>query len=288
VKYMKNRFLASSPTSLSTTPPQEPALTKKRGKKLYVAIAAILAIVIIVAALMFIPQGNANVISLGVHYTQGEKLTYAMTTSYSSDTSGTSTNLSTDTTITIEVVSLVGDTYTLNYTKTSSLLGTSIRVSKIVEVKQGDMITALALWPVAFQTAAAIGNSSDTNPFLTAFFNQSQAKVGDTWNIPLTSADSASSAAGNLTITFKAIQDLNVQAGNFHVFRMDFSTNIQESQSSFGSIGVQLSGTAYLQTETCKQVQSTLQINMNLASIRTGSNSGETMTITSTLTHDTA
>jgi hypothetical protein len=59
---------------------------------------------------------------------------------------------------------------------------------------------------------------------------------------------------------------------------------MQQSEGAFGSLSVQLSGTSYLQTETCKQVQSSLQVTM---SIPTSSSSYSlAVTLTSTLTSD--
>ncbi len=193
----------------------------KRGgrKKIYILLAAISIVVITVAAVFFVPQISANIIYLGVHYTQGEKLTYEMTTSVSSSSNSTSVNLSQNSILTVEVVSIEDDTYTLNYTLTSSAAGPSVTASKIIEVKESQMVTTLALLPVVLQIEAA-GNTE--SPLMTAVFDQSTAKVGDTWTIPVT--NSGRSTGDNLTVTFKAIQDLSVPAGNYHVFRIDYST----------------------------------------------------------------
>lgn len=178
-------------------------------------------IIVIIGAFLLVPQGNANIVPLGVHYTAGEKLTYDVTTSTSSQTGNTSTSYSSQGTLTVEVVSFDGSTYTLNYTTTNSLAGYSMTTSRLLQVKETDMVNVLTLLPVALQQYTSTVN--DTNPIVTAVFNQSQAKVGDTWQIPLNTPQTGASA-GEITITFKAIQDLTVPAGNFKVFRIDFST----------------------------------------------------------------
>ena len=280
---------AVSEPSGSSEPPAEQASAGKRhvNKKLFVVIAAVAAIAIIVVALFFVPQGSADVISLGVDYAVGEKLTYAITTTMSTDYGNSSMNLSSDSTLTIEVVSFDGGVYTLNYTTTSSALGYSMTTSKLIEVQESEMVTALALLPVAFQQyATTLGNTS--NPLVTAVFDKSEAKVGDTWTIPLSSADSGSSSVGDLTVTFKAIQDLSVEAGNFRVFRIDFATNMQENQGASSSynmnMNVELSGQSYLETGTCKQVKSVLDMTMGYTLM--GSDYSVTAAITNTLTHD--
>ena len=77
-----------------------------------------------------------------------------------------------------------------------------------------------------------------------AVFDQSTAKVGDTWTIPIT--NSGGSTANNLTVTFKAIQDLSVPAGNYHVFSIDYSTGVEANQDLL-DMNVQLSGESYLE-----------------------------------------
>ena len=62
---------------------QAPSKRRFGKKKMFVAAAAIAVIVIIVAAVLITPQGNADVLPLGVHYV-GENLTYDVTTSFSS------------------------------------------------------------------------------------------------------------------------------------------------------------------------------------------------------------
>src|SRR5208283_6222055 len=97
---MKNQFVGSStsatpPTSLPAEQPAAQVPSKKRfGKKLYITIAAIATIAVILIAVLLVPQGNADVISLGVQYSAGEKLTYDVTTSFSSQSGNSSSNLS--------------------------------------------------------------------------------------------------------------------------------------------------------------------------------------------------
>lgn len=263
---MKHQFFNSILTALPTSPDNQP-LTEQPShhtgnrRKIYATLAIALAAIIIVAAVFFVPQSSANTISLGVHYTQGEKLTYDVTTSASSNANGTSANFSQNSILTVEVVSIQGDTYTLNYTMTTNAIGSLGTISRMINVQESQMVTTLALLPVALQVAAAAGN--DTAPLMTAVFDQSTAKVGDTWMIPIT--NSGGSTADNLTVTFKAIQDLSVPAGNYHVFSIGYSTGVEANQDLL-DMSVQLSGESYLETGSCKQVQSNLLVTLSLSS----------------------
>lgn len=265
---MKYLLFNSTPSSLDQPPATLLTPQSRDRKRIYIITAAVLIGVLIVAAVFFVPQSSANTISLGVHYTQGEKLTYNINVSASSAGTSITSNVSANSTVTIEVISIENGIYKLNYTLTSNILGNSTVLSKIVEVKESQMVTTLALLPVVAQLGS-IDNSS--SPLITAVFDQSTAKVGDTWSIPIDVKTSGNSnvKAENLTVTFKAIQDLTVPAGNYHVFRIDLSTSMEETQNSgiiSGKVAVQLSGESYLETGGCKQIQSNLTLVMSISS----------------------
>ncbi len=281
---MKNKFfrLISTVEPQASQPPLQAASKKRFGKKIYATLGVAAIIVVVLAGMLLIPQSTANVVPLGVHYSVGEELTYNITTSVSTQGSKSSTSFDSQGTLNIEVVSLNGDTYTLNYSTTTAILGYSTTSSKLLDVKESDMINVLTLLPVALQQYAN-SDVNDSNPTVTAIFNQSQAKVGDTWQIPLT-ANTNDDTVGNLTVTFKAIQDLTVPAGNFKVFRIDFSTNTLGTQSSLLNINLDVAGQSYLEYGTSKQIQSNLQLNMNSGTAINNYNIA--ISISSTLTKD--
>jgi hypothetical protein len=286
---MENKLFRTISAALPASGPSEQpvgqALSKKRfGKKLYITVAAIVAIAVILTAVFYVPSSNADVISLGVHYSIGEKLTYDITTSTSSQSGNTSTNLSSEGTLTVEVQNKIADTYTLNYTTTSNLASYSMTTSRLMEVKETDMVNLLTLLPIALQQYATPTNNS--NPTETAVFNQTQAKVGDEWQIPLTTTASSSVPATEINVKFVAIQDLSVKAGTFKVFRIDFSqTNPQQNSARSLSLNFDVSGQSYLQMGTCKQIQSTVELTMS-TQLGTNANYNTIITFTSTLVKD--
>jgi len=231
--------------------------SKKRfSKKIYAAIGAIIIIAIIAVAVLLVPIGTADTIPLGVNYTVGETLVYAVTTTdqigsnFTNLTGETQGQLSFNSTISIYVVSLDQETYTLNYTATSTILGTTFSSSELQQVNKTDMASFVALMPIELQTNANSAANIPNNPFLLSFFNQADAKVGDTWTLY------SNSGVGNLVITLRAIQNLVVPAGTYKVFKIDYSTSGNPNSNNALSI----SGTSYLEYGTCKQIQSTLQV----------------------------
>jgi hypothetical protein len=181
---------------------------------------------------------------------------YAVTTTdqigsnFTNLTGETQGQLSFNSTISIYVVSLDQETYTLNYTATSTILGTTFSSSELQQVNKTDMASFVALMPIELQTNANSAANIPNNPFLLSFFNQADAKVGDTWTLY------SNSGVGNLVITLRAIQNLVVPAGTYKVFKIDYSTSGNPNSNNALSI----SGTSYLEYGTCKQIQSTLQV----------------------------
>jgi hypothetical protein len=286
---MPTRFLNSIDAPAPRQQPIGQAPSNKRfGKKLYVTVAAIITIAVVIASIFLVPSSEAEIISLDAHYVPGEKLTYDITISFSSQIGNSSTNFSTQSTLTVEVVSINEDTYTLEYTTTSSMADNSTATSYLMDVKDTDMVNLLTLLPVAFQQYpeyAEYANSS--SPIETAFFNQSEAKVGDTLRIPATCTVTATPDA-EIIVKFAAIQNLAVKAGNFKVFKIEFTrTSTQQSQNQFENLEyVGVSGESYLEFGSCKQVQSTVQFNMTTAlGVDSGYSSAVT-TFSSTLIKD--
>lgn len=255
-------FFNSLGSSASQQQPIGQAPSKKRfGKKLYITVAAMIIITVVLCAIFLVPSSNAENISLSVYYSHGEKLTYDVTSSSFNQIGNSSTNSSTQSTLTIEVVSINGDTYTLNYTTTSA---NSLATSHLMEAKEADMVNLFTLLPAVLQQY--MENTDSSSPLETAVFNQSEAKVGDTWQIPVSCAASPTPDA-EITVKFVAIQNLAVEAGNFKVFKIEFTqTSAKQSQNqptdqAYGGI----SGESYLEFGSCKQIQSTLQLNMTVS-----------------------
>jgi hypothetical protein len=277
---MLTKFLNSTDSSALRQQSREQASSNKRfGKKLPVAFVVLVIIGVVTAAILLVPSSEAEIISLDAHYVPGEKLTYDITVSSSSQNGNSSTNSSTQSTLTVEVVSINEDTYTLKYTTISSTEDNSTTTSYLMDVKETDMINLLTLVPVAYQQYPDYAEYADrSSPIETAFFNQSEAKVGDILRIPSTCTVTATPEA-EITVKFVAVQNLAVKAGNFEVFKIEFTrTSSQQSQNQPDNLEYAgVSGESYLEFGSCKQVQSTVQFNMTTS---LGDNSGYSSAVT--------
>jgi hypothetical protein len=206
---------------------------KKRfpGKKIYLILFAVIAIAIIAATLL-IPQGTAT-LPLNVNYTVGEKMVYdtTMTASFQHDNSTFPTGntlLPNSTNInmkqTIEVTDFDGEYYTLNHTMTLNTAVKPISISMIEKMNKTGY--SAYLFDIGNTQQEISNNGITSNSYLAQLLSKPEVKVGDSVNVPFPSmANSSIGITGDLTMTFKGIQDHTVPAGTYKVFRIDITSN---------------------------------------------------------------
>ena len=109
---------------------------------------------------------------------------------------------------------------------------------------------------------------------ISGFFTQSQAKVGETMEIPLSLGNSEFGISGTLRVKFGEPEEITVPAGTYNVFRVDFSSEdlsinydfpaevVGEDLSS--SISINITGYQYLEYGTCKEIKSSVSADLSL------------------------
>jgi cytoskeletal protein RodZ len=254
---------------------------KRFRNKTFLALAAVLVIAIIIIAL-FIPQGEAA-IPLNANFNVGEKLTYNdlytenVTLSSLAAQGGNSTQLSStrEQQEVLEVISFDGDSYTFNHTTTLS----GISVSVIEKMNKTGY--SVNLVNAGNNVQEAPNNNPANNPYIAQLLTQLEVKVGDNITIPFPSSTSNTTAnvtkTGNMTITFKGIQDLTVPAGTYRVVRVDMTSNdvsmtvtnalsqpANESAMETMTLKMQLSYQIYIEYGTMKLIQETMQSNNDM------------------------
>ena len=259
----KVRFTTDAPTSEKPSLTDQPAISSGRrfGKKVY-AIAMIILVAVVVIAAFSIPRGTGDSIPLSLNYQVGEEMVYNTTeTGQSGQLNSTSSLHSTST---LKVVSFDGEYYTLNRTITT-MLNRPISVSMTEKINK----TGYAKYFLPGNTQNLFGNSS-SNPVLAALLSNPEAKIGDTWQIPLNTGNSTRGTAGSLTLTFAGIQDLTVPAGTYRVFRIDVSSSNLASHVDIpeGKSDTEMSftGSMYMEYGTCRQIKSDVQASMTIQS----------------------
>ncbi|MDH5376663.1 MAG: DUF3108 domain-containing protein, partial [Candidatus Bathyarchaeota archaeon] len=251
---------------------------RRFGKKLY-AVAAIVVIAVIATALLT-PRGAA-IIPLTVNYTVGEKMIYnstetvtiqAYNTTIAADQMGPTPNtIICNSTETVEVVDFDGEYYTLNHTMTLILeQWDPISMSLVEKVNK----TGFSSYFFSVGTQQLVFNASSdpfsSYSFISALLARPEVKVGDTWQVPMSTGNSSFGITGNLTVTFGGIQDITVPAGTYEVFKIDFSSNNLSMNLNvppnatgtniFTTMNMSISGQKYLEYKTCREIESNIEM----------------------------
>ena len=237
---------------------------KKRGKKLYALVVAVIAIVVIAGTLL-IPQGSGSQIQLSLTYTVGDHMTYDITNTVTGQQYTSSVSIpgsySDNLTLSIAVLGFDGQYYKLNQTTETATLGS---LSLILNVNKtsyyNDFIAPGA--PDVFYNISS-------NPALAAYLAKPTVNVGDVWQFPVSTGNASLGYTGEMTLKFAGIQNLTVPAGTYKTFSVEVSTGnlILHADPDYlnaihldipDNMTLQMNGTAYLEQGTCRLIKSDL------------------------------
>ncbi len=287
---MFGKINAVSPGTVSPAEPAPNPQGPKRFSKKHLVIIAAVAIIVVVAVALMIPQGAAS-IPLTVNYSVGEKMVYDTSVSVGLNfgnsssalsgllgSNGNNSNLTSTGQEILQVLSYNDPYYTINQTISMNLPGDSnspLSISNVETMDNTGCTTFLANFG---------GGSDASNPaseyYLAQLLDKSEVKVGDSITVPYPTMPANLSSlfqiSGSLTLTFKGFQDLTVPAGTFKVFRVDISSNdlTMTMNSSFAAIfklatsriTANLNFQLYYEYGTMRLIQSTMTENAQLQS----------------------
>jgi len=237
------------------------------GKKLYAVAAAVLA-VIVVSAFLF-SNSSAATVPLSLNYEAGERMVYASSWSTvtqrhnQTNNMPTSSTMSSNSTLTLDVVSFDGETYTLNNTYNLEILGKPRTANLTTKLTKADYVNNFLIGDAARLLYNMTGDKFDYYRL-----NLLQAKVGDTLQIPINTGNESIGTTGTLNVKFASIQELTVPAGTFKVFRLDYTADFTiHANLQGGIISItlpepvpgQITGQTYLEYGTCRLIKSEVQ-----------------------------
>ncbi len=211
----------------------------------------------IVAVALLFPQGAAA-IPLTADFQVGERMVY--NTVITGTGLGAISNMTMDSTQTVEVVDFDGAFYTLNHTTTMDILGKPLNFSVLETMnKTGYSTFMLNLGDSSQASFTSTGISGDS--YLTQLLNKSEVKVGDSITVPYPSALSSIGIKDNLTITFEGIEELTVPAGTYKVVKVSITTgNMHLEVPSVNMSGsTEMNYTVFIEYGTMRQIKSTMQ-----------------------------
>jgi hypothetical protein len=237
------------------------------GRSFSKLVAALLVTVLIISAVavgLFTLQSEAT-IPLSINYQVGEKMVYDATigaemqiynsSSTTNQTALTPNRVTTDATITTNVIDFDGEIYTLNQTTTMNLLGKTQSMSIIQMVNKTGFSTFMLNSPTD-TSSYSMGSNSLYNTLL----DKPDVKVGESIQVPI------EGLKGNITLTFSGIEELSVPAGNYKVYKVTFySDNLAMENQIPESLGVgniqvsmSMNGTMYIEYGSGRQIQCSL------------------------------
>lgn len=227
---------------------------RRFGKKIYAILAVIVTIIVAVAFLF--PQGAAA-IPLTADYQVGERMVY--NTVITGTSVGSLSNMTIDSTQTVDVVDFDGEYYTLNHTTIMEILGKPLSFSVLEKMNKTGYSTFMLNLGDSSQAFTSTGISGDS--YLTQLLNKSEVKVGDSITVPYPSAVSSMGIKGDLMITFEGIEEITVPAGTYKVVKVSITTDniCMEIPSANMSGTTEINYTIFIEYGTMRQIKSTMQ-----------------------------
>jgi hypothetical protein len=239
-----------NPLSPAPTEPQPP---RRSRKKLGIAVALVAVVAVALVAVVFLANPTffamGETVPLTFSYSEGEKMTYSMTMTM--DLMGQET---TETgTSTVEILSVQGDTYTI---RTTTDTESSPSVSYTMTMDKTGRITDYGSLPENVQQS--LGSLSFLPGYGSSFPKQ-EAKVGESWQIPLDTEVSGVSLEGAVNCKVSEVKSLTVPAGTYNVFKMEISINNAHASSSALGANIEMTmnanGYVYLEKGTGRTIE---------------------------------
>jgi len=170
-----------------------------------------------------------------------------------------------------------------NYNSTSSLDilsfdGQTYRINETAEIEGSTLISLPPFTINVSKTsyyndfapgAPPVFYNSSSNPTISAYLAQPSVNIGDVWTIPVSTGNSSLGLTGEMTLKFTGFKEITVPTGTYKTFKIDVSSgnltmhydpvyaqSIRVALS--GNYTLRVSGTTYLEQNTCRLIKSEL------------------------------
>lgn len=259
----------------------KPSLGLRSLAKRIIIIALLMIIATIVVALL-IPQG-VKAVPLEANYAVGEKMIYHTSSTGTFEVSSLDLpsalsrllpkDLSSDSTHSIEVVAFDSESYTLNHSTFMMLNNKPIAISMTEKLNKIGYSTYMLNF---VNTQNGVPNTNAlSNLYITPLLNQEEIIVDDRAIVSFPSINPDVSVTGDVTLTFKGIEDITVPAGTYKVFRVDMTSNnlhmeynpaVSLSRDLLATLNLNLNYQVYLEYGTMRHIKSVMQQTMTFES----------------------
>ena len=237
------------PTPSETLPE---AVKPRFGRKLYLVMGlvaiAIVATASIIVFTQFLPSATGETVPLGLNYSVGEKMTYE----FSMTMEALGNEVSQEAILGMEVQSFDGENYTIRETMTFA----SQEYSFTVKIdKMGNVIDFIDLPPEFQETLSSFLGV----PGFGSYFPKEEARVGESWKIPIDMELMGMDLEGTINYKLSKITSVTVPAGTYDVLHVEikpssFAATYSEGGMSF-HMDLNMDGYIYLKNATCHPIE---------------------------------
>ena len=253
---------------------QEEAVKPKAGTRRYLLVGLLLVAIVATASIVtvnqFLPSVSGDLVSVGMNYEVGEKMTYEIKTTVEM----LNMPISSEYTLQMEVLSFDGENYTIKQTMTIEQQEFSYtmkinRMGQMVEYNE----SAVEI-DEAFSSLFGVSGYG-------AQFTSDEVRVGESWEIPINITEEAINIQGTLSYMLSEIATVTVPAGTYDVLKIEAEISDMQSSTSIGELDMQtvsnMNGYALLEKDSC------MLIELNMDQVTTMLAMGETTSMATNL-----
>jgi hypothetical protein len=259
--------------STVSLPVNQPPAGKKR-RNVYVTVAA-LAVIVVIAGALLIPQGAGEAMQLTLGYGVGECMVYQNTNLVTNqmanttlDLPGTTTSQSYNSTLRLDILEDKGEYYVVD-----EKISTEADFFRNIELPPITLnISKTAYYNNFMAPGGPLIFYNATNPTILAYLAQPSVKEGEVWTIPVNTGNASLGLTGEITLKFVEIEEITVPAGTYTVMRIEVTSStltVHADNSIFASMQgmtLQLNGTTYIEQGTCRLIKADMTQASNLNS----------------------
>ena len=261
-----------------------PSQASKSRRRWYILAGLAVVIVVALGTWSMLP-GEAEALLLGINYIEGEAMTYE--TNMTMEMMGQ--EFSFLMTYTLEVLDVEDGTYTIrttfnlmNQTQAPATYSITARINET-----GQTVEFLDVPPEFQQTMS----SFSFMPGNGLYFPMKEARVGDSWQIPIDMQTEQFNFTGSIDNRITETREVTVPAGTYEVFKLEIASSdfrmVYIPPPELGATGpiemdLTMSGYEYFEKGTCRVVEAKIDQTIEMSMM--GQTLSMTMTLDMTLT----
>ena len=257
-----------------STPPEAPpeAVKPRFGRKLYLVIGLVAIAVTVTASIIvftqLLPSAKGEPVTLGLNYSDGEKMTYNI----SITTEAMGMEISQEGTWEMEVLSFDGENYTIRNTMTFDQQVSSYTM----KMKQTGYVIEYIELPLDVEQ---MFSSFSCVPGFGFYFTEEEMRVGESWKIPIDIETPWMDLEGTISYKLSKITSVTVPAGTYEALKINIkSSGLRATMEEMDfHLTSNINGYIYLENATCHLIE--LKLDQSITMSAMGQIS-QTMTMT--------